>query len=80
MVKKRVCATPAGEPQGAAQAALVDLTSPESRNNDNHGEQAVKKRLKTALKTSFTSVSEHYLCPISHELMVDPVLAADGNM
>ena len=36
-------------------------------------------RAKKKLKTTLTNLSEQLKCPISHELMVDPVIAADGN-
>ena len=36
-------------------------------------------RAKKKLKTTMSELSEIVMCPISHELMVDPVLAADGN-
>ena len=36
-------------------------------------------RSKKKLKTTLSELSEIVMCPISHELMVDPVLAADGK-
>ena len=42
----------------------------------------LSKRPPTAeerLKNAMSSVSKHLICPITQELMVDPVLAEDGN-
>ena len=36
-------------------------------------------RAKKKFKTTLTNLSEQLKCPISRELMVDPVLAADGK-
>ena len=36
-------------------------------------------RTKKKLKATVTNLSEQLKCPISRELMVDPVIAADGN-
>ena len=57
--------------KGAEEVLTVDLTSSEGNNDDDEGEKYFKKRLK--------AVTELYLCPISRELMVDPVVAADGS-
>ena len=58
----------------------MDLKSPKPKKMDDAIENEVKKRLKTALKSSLTSVSERFLCPLSQELMVDPVVAEDGKI
>ena len=36
-------------------------------------------RAKKKFKATVSELSEIVMCPISHELMVDPVIAADGN-
>ena len=45
----------------------------------NATDSAVTATAEERLKNAMSSVSKHLICPITQELMVDPVLAEDGN-
>ena len=60
--------------------------NPDARQNDEHGEDNNHEMeeedatiLSKRLKKTLSDVSKHLICPITQELMADPVIAEDGN-
>lgn len=87
-LKKKPPLPPSSSPRAAGSSSRQPRTPPPSRSlsGDSIAGNSIKtndtdlSRRQKQLERAVLDVSDEFICPLSKELMIDPVLAEDGNL